>query len=99
MTSPRDALELVHDEATFLAFLEALAADWEDGLAKEKVDASSPYGPNANGWENTTVGAVLDAAVRWAEASRHGLPLAGYSPSPNPWKRCADIIYMGKIYE
>jgi hypothetical protein len=58
---------------------------------------SSPYSPGANGWENGSIGAFFDAAVSWAEASRNGLQY--YEKPDNPWKRAAEIIYMGKVYE
>lgn len=90
----RDA---VSDEASFVEFLSALAADREEEIEKEKQRPSSPYGPGANGWENGTIEAFLRAASAWAESSRNGLPLM--AKAQNPWKRCADILYAGKIYE
>ena len=90
-------LDAVCDEETFIAFVAALAADRGDEVAKEKVSPSSPYGPGANGWENGTIEGFLDGAAAWAAASKNGLEF--YRKSDNPWKRCADIIYMGKIYE
>jgi len=90
-------LDAVDDEETFIAFVAALGADREDEVAKEKASPSSPYGPGANGWENGTIEGFLDAAAAWATASKNGLEF--YRKSDNPWKRCADIIYMGKIYE
>lgn len=94
-----DLLESVCDEESFLRFLFALAADREDSTAKETVQPSSPYGPDANGWENTTIDTFLFAAVQWARASEKGLPIPGYVPPSNPWRRCADILYAGKGYE
>ncbi len=86
-------LEAVCDEDSFVAFIDALAADRADERRKEAVSPSSPYGPGANGWENATIEAFLDAAVAWARASKQELK------PENPWRRCADIIYSGKIYE
>ncbi len=94
LESKRDA---VCDERTFLEFLSALKADREDEVAKEKKKPSSPYGAGANGWENGTIEAFLDAATAWGAASQNGLQF--YQKPENPWKRCADILYMGKIYE
>jgi hypothetical protein len=93
----RSKLDAVCDEETFIAFVEALAADRENEVVKEKEHPSSPYGPGANGWENGTIEAFLCAAVAWATASKNGLKF--YQKPENPWKRCADIIFMGKIYE
>ncbi len=90
-------LEAVCDEATFVEFLGALAADRIDEVRKEKKKPSSPYGSGANGWENGTIEAYLEAACAWAEASKEGLRY--YHRPSNPWKRCADILYTGKIYE
>jgi hypothetical protein len=89
--------EAVCDEDSFLRFLEALAADRADEVAKEKPWPSSPYGPGANGWENGTIEAFLESAVAWGKASRGGLEF--YERPDNPWKRCADVLFMGKIYE
>jgi hypothetical protein len=90
-------LEGVCDEATFVTFLSALAADREDEVAKEKAAPSSPYGPGANGWENGTIEAFLEAAAAWATDSRTESRIP--PDTPNVWKRCAEIIYMGKLYE
>jgi hypothetical protein len=91
------ARDAVIDEQSFIAFLRELAADWTDERAKETITPSSPYGPGANGWENGTIGQYLDAAAEWAEASTKGLEF--YDPPSNAWRRCADILYCGKIYE
>lgn len=93
----RAALDAVCDEESFVRFLEALAADWEDEAAKEKTNPSPPYCSGANGWENGTIGAFQEAAAEWGRVSKDGLQY--YVKPENPWKRCADIIYMGKIYE
>jgi hypothetical protein len=93
------ALESVHDEESFLQFLLALRDRREASVAKEKVSPSSPFGPDAGGWENTTIERFFDAAVAWARASRKGLPLANYKPPSNPWRRCADILYAAIGYE
>jgi hypothetical protein len=90
-------LDAVCDEETFIAFVTALAADREEEVAKEKETPSSPYGPGANGWGNGSIEAFLDAAAAWATASKNGLE--SYRKPDNPWKRCANIIHMGKIYE
>lgn len=94
-----DVLESVHDEQTFLQFLLALRDDREASLEQEKVTRSSPFGPDARGWENTTIERFFDAAARWARASKNGLPLADYVPPSNPWRRCADILYAAIGYE
>jgi hypothetical protein len=89
--------EQVHDEATFIDFLRALAADREEEVEIEARSPGSPYGPGANGWENGTIESFLGAAAAWADGSKHGPPLD--SPNENPWARCATILLMGKHYE
>lgn len=89
--------DAVVDEDSFIRFLSALAADRADEVEKERKRPSSPYGPGANGWENGTIEDFLEAASAWAVASKNGLEF--YDKPRNPWKRCADILFMGKIYE
>ena len=91
------ALESVQDEESFLQFLLALRNDREESVAQEKVSPSSPYGPDAGGWENTTIEQYLDSAVRWSRDSVNGNPF--YRRPDNPWRRCADILYAAKGYE
>lgn len=92
-------LEQVDDEKSFLRFLESLGHNRADEIAKEAVKPSSQWGPGTNGWENGSIDSFLLAAVAWAAASSNGLELAGYEVPSNPWKRCAEILYAGKIYE
>ena len=77
-------LEAVCDEETFIAFVTALAADREEEVAKEKETPSSPYGPGANGWENGSIEAFLDAAAAWATASK------------NDWSFTGSLIILGR---
>lgn len=92
-------LETVCDEDTFLNFLVALRDDREASIAQETLTPSSPYGPESLEWENTTIERFIDAAVRWALASKIGLPSADYALSKNAWRRCAEILYVAKSYE
>jgi hypothetical protein len=71
---PNELIAQVVDETSFLQFLAALKDDWDDEQAKESVAPSSPYGPGANGWENGTIGAFLEAAIAWPAIC---LPSAG----------------------
>lgn len=91
------AMESVRDEETFLQFLLALRDDREESIAREEVAPSSPYGPDAGGWENTTIERFLDTAVRWARDSVNGNPF--YKKPENTWRRCADILHAAKSYE
>jgi len=90
-------VEAVSDEASFLAFVDALRKDRELAVAAEKATPSSPYGPDHRGWENTTIESFLEAACAWAKDSEFGArqDLMGASP----WKKFAVFLYCGKIYE
>jgi hypothetical protein len=91
-----DLLDQVHDRESFLEFVRALAYDRQDSVARERESPSSPYGPDAGGWENTTIEAYLDAAVSWAEdAAKSGRGL----PEEPSWQAIARFLHCGKIYE
>lgn len=92
-----DLLDRVQDEASFLAFVQALRLDRAQEDEEERVSTTSPYAPGANGWANQTIDAFLGAASAWAEATDVGLT-QGLDPA-NPWKRFAAFLYSGKIYE
>jgi hypothetical protein len=64
-----EALESVFDAESFLAFARQLAEDRAGEVRRETDSSSSPYGPGANGWENGTIEAFLEAAVSWGEES------------------------------
>ena len=104
LTTYEDSEEFLHatlmnvrDEASFLAFIKTLCEDRMDDRQKEMLKPSSPYGPSANGWENGTIEAFLEAAyacgIRWIDE-------ANVDDEPdNDWFRAARIIYCGKSYE
>jgi len=91
------ALEAVNDSESFLAFVRALIADRIDEIQIEKVNPSPPYGRGANGWENGTIEAFLEAAVSWAEVTDFGERQR--TTDQNPWHKFALFLYLGKIYE
>lgn len=84
----------VCDEKSFLKFAKALESDRRHAVEAEKLKPSSPYGPDAGGWENTTIADFLNCAVAWAEDSEFGK-----IPASNLWKRFAIFLYAGKFYE
>jgi hypothetical protein len=90
-------LDVVVDQATFLAFARALQADREAAFELERKSDTDPYGPGAGGWENVTIESFLERAIAWAKDSRFGAS-QGLS-SANPWKQFAVFLYAGKIYE
>ena len=60
---PRDLellLDTVKDEATFIAFVDALGADFLEETTLESAVPSNPYGSGALGWENGTVDGFLE---------------------------------------
>ncbi len=93
----KEALDSVKDEKSFLNFLQVLMEDRIDEIEKEKLNSSSPYSSGTNGWANTTIEDFLESAVTWGECSIDGLEF--YKKPDNTWKRVADIMYMGKLYE
>lgn len=92
-----DALKAVQDEESFLQFLLALRDHREASIEETQKNPSSPYGPDALGWENTTIERYFDTAVRWARDSVNGNPF--YKRPDNPWRRCADILYAAIGYQ
>jgi len=89
--------EVVCDEKSFLEFVNALIDDRNHAIKAEKQRPSSPYGPDAGGWENISIEDYLAAALSWAEDSNFGLNQS--LNTNNPWKRFALSLYAGKIYE
>lgn len=99
---PEDLCDKVVDEESFLRFLRALAVDRENAVKLEKEHPSSPYGPDAGGWENPTIETFLMAMVQWAEDSHFGRRMALRElelPDISPWKRVAQAMMAGKVYE
>ena len=89
--------DAVETEADFLDFLAALRDDRIDEVEQEKKNPSSPWGPGANGWENGSIEAFIDAAHAWGSASVDGSDLN--ERPDNPWQRAARIIHAGKFYD
>lgn len=93
----QDALGRVVDERSLIHFLRMLGHDWNTERQLEADLPPSPYARAALGWENRSIGEYLEAMVDWAEASEEGLRV--YDVPGNPWRRMADILFAGKIYE
>ena len=86
----------VTDEASFLAFVRALAADQRLAVKLEEQEPSGYGAPR--GWQNATIEQFLEAAVAWAEDSDFGRR-QNLSADASPWRRLAVFLYAGKIYE
>jgi hypothetical protein len=94
--------ENVKDEESFLAFVRELVKDRENAVKKEKDNPSSPYGPDAGGWENTSIESYLEGAVAWAEDSEFGRRMAFPEYElieVSEWRRFAEFLMAGRIYE
>lgn len=91
-----EAIDSVSDTASFVAFVRLLVTDRVDEVQKEAASPSSPYGSGANGWENSTIDAFLEAAISWAEDTDFGLSQG--LAAENLWRRFAVFLYCGKIY-
>lgn len=86
------ALDDVVDGATFLHFVELLAAE-RKAFESHPVSLDGHAGP----WANHTIADFLKAAAAWAADSDFGAR-AGID-SANPWKRCAYFLWAGRGYE
>jgi hypothetical protein len=73
-----------------------MALDRQDEQQKELASPSSPSSAGANGWENGSIEAFLEAAAAWAEATSQTTKL-GVEAS-DAW-RAAMIVVAGAFYE
>ena len=100
---PHELAENVSDEKSFLTFVEALYKDRENAVRKEKETPSSPYGPDAGGWENTTIEDYLESSYAWAKDTDFGRKLDTPEHSRlkdvSPWQHFARFLMVGKYYE
>lgn len=87
----------VRDIQSFLDFLEVLMRDWEVASHSEKQSPSARYS-SMYGWENTTIGSFLEAAIAGARDNKLGEP-GGTHAGSNPWRQAAEIMLLGKMYE
>ena len=68
--------EKVNDEESFILFVKELVKNREEAIRSQKENPSSPYGPDAGGWENTTIERYFEGAIAWAEDSEFGRRMA-----------------------
>ncbi|APC21090.1 hypothetical protein EDF83_3373 [Pseudomonas protegens] len=83
-------LQQVHDEQSFLDFVQALIADRRQ--AQRMAQAGE-----ADSWQNHCIEDFLDGAHAWAEAT--GIGATQGLVEASPWQRFAVFLYCGKIYE
>lgn len=92
-TSPEELAHSVEDRESFLIFLDALAAEWNRRAEMEARSPSSPFGAEALGWENVSLGRFLEAACAWAADA------PSQFPEEASWRSFAQLFLAGKIYE
>ena len=92
--TPEELLPRVVDRASFIAFVNALAAERE---AAEQMECSEPVRyqlGGAHNWQSGNISSFLYAALADFE------PKLMHHPEQTPsWKMLADFLYHGKIYE
>jgi hypothetical protein len=91
------AAEVVADEKAFIQLLRMMALDREDEQQKELARPSSPHSAGANGWENRSIEAFLEAAAAWAEATSRTANLG--AEASDAWRRAAIIVVAVAFYE
>ncbi|MEW8439690.1 MAG: hypothetical protein AB2689_16200 [Candidatus Thiodiazotropha taylori] len=94
--------EKVEDQESFLVFVRELVKDRERAVNKENENPSPPYGPDAGGWENTSIESYLEGAIAWAEDSQFGSKMAfpDYEiKSVSEWRKFAAFLMAGRVYE
>ena len=90
--------EQVNSKETFLRFLNALIADLHDSQEKELQSPSSPYGPNANDWENPSLDRFLEAMHTWAFTQYTETEELNV-PEELSWQTLAQGLSAAKVYE
>lgn len=96
--SPIDLFDLeeqVHDEKTFVDFLEVLMLDRLRSV--ELAEENPSLHALELGWENESIEDFLESAIAWARAPGWAEPES--ERAPNPWRLAAKIMHAGKIYE
>jgi hypothetical protein len=85
----------VTDFESFLRFVDEMAADRANEVAKERQSPSHPMAAGHNGWENGTIEAFLEAA---SACAADNAKKDGSNPEPT-WKQFAQFLLGGKFYE
>ena len=90
-----DALEEVHDRASFVRWVEALIEDRKIAARLENERPQYYSLSGANDWQNGTIEDYLEAALSCVEDN---LPQRELMSEPS-WRSLANFLYAGKIYE
>jgi hypothetical protein len=94
MATPEEVLERVTDRDSFIAFVEALAAERSDAAAIERANPQTYMVDGAHGWKNGDIDGFLYAALRYFEPGPDDRP-----ESEPSWRVFAEILWCGKIIE
>lgn len=86
--------EAVHDRDSFIAFVEALAKEREDGHKLEQTGAEQYKWIGAYEWQNVEIHSFLNGCLDYFENKPF------HKPESEPsWKMFADFLWFGKIIE
>lgn len=90
-----EALEAVHDRASFLDFVQLLVDEREQASRLEARSPEDYRWEGALGWQNTTIEGYLSGALQ-CTLDNEGRNDFLAEPS---WRSLAEFLYCGKIYE
>lgn len=94
MKRPEELLAIVNDRDSFIAFVEALAAEREAAAAIERANQDMYVIDGPNNWKNADIASFLYAALDYFEDK----PL--HKPEVVPsWQMFAHFLWCGKIIE
>ena len=94
MNTPEELLDNVIDRDSFIAFVNALAAEREQAEEMERGEPVRYQLGGAHNWQNGSISSFLYAGLAYFD------PKPLHQPEAVPsWKMLADFLYHGKIYE
>lgn len=94
MKTPEELLDEVVDRDSFIAFVNALAAERLEAEEMERDEPVRYQLGGAHNWQNGTISSFLYGGLAYFD------PKPVHQPEAAPsWKMLADFLYHGKIYE
>lgn len=91
----QESLENVNDRESFVRFVKLLIEDRRESVALTKQNPEKYQWVSALGWENGSIENYLDAALACFEDGKWHQE----KPEETSWRRFAEFLYGGKIYE